>query len=58
MKKICLTALTAMLVIGGANAEYYGIITTVEEPVVQQQQQQKPAKKSYQTNGQGRFCWW
>lgn len=53
MKNICLGALTAMLVIGGANAEYYGIITTVEEPVVQQQQ--KTAKNHTKPTGKGGF---
>jgi uncharacterized protein (TIGR00156 family) len=55
MKKICLSALTAILVIGGANAEYYGIVTTVEEPVVQQQQQQKPVKNHTKSMGKGGF---
>jgi uncharacterized protein (TIGR00156 family) len=53
MKKICLSALTAILVIGGANAEYYGIVTTVEEPVVQQQQ--KLEKNHTKPMGKGGF---
>ena len=48
MKKICVSVCAVLLAIGGANAEYYGVVTTVAEPVAQQHQtknQTKPTGK-------------